>query len=120
MTMKKNKEPEDFLPLSPIVYHILVALGDGRLHGYAMMQEIAERTEGSVELLPGTLYSTIKRMLGDGLLEKCDPPPGAASSDERRRYYRLTAFGRMIGVAETRRMSVLVRLARKKGLAPSR
>ncbi len=115
-----ERKVERLLPLNPPVYHVLVALGDGPKHGYAMMQEVVERTEGSVQLLPGTLYSNIKRMLADELIEACEVPQGVQSSDERRRYYRLTAFGRRVAEAETARLSMLVRLARRKGLARAR
>lgn len=106
--------------LSSIQYHILVALGSGRAHGYAIMQEVAERTGGEVQILPGTLYSTIKRMVSEGLLEECPPPAREKDTDERRRYYRLTADGRRAASQETERLASLVRFARKKGFASSR
>jgi DNA-binding PadR family transcriptional regulator len=106
--------------VSPIHYYILVAIGDGRAHGYAIMQEIAERTGGAVQVLPGTLYSTIKRLVADGMIEECAPPPRERNADERRRYYRLTPRGKRAASEETDRLASLVRLARKKGFAPSR
>ena len=106
--------------LSAIHYHILVAIGDARVHGYAIMQEIAERTNGAVQILPGTLYSTIKKLLADGMIEECSPPPKEKNADERRRYYRLTRRGRRAASAETERLATLVRFARKKGFAPTR
>jgi DNA-binding PadR family transcriptional regulator len=90
--------------------HILLALGDEAKHGYAIMQSIATQSEGRIRLLPGTLYSTIKKMLNDDLLEEVDPPRNADSDDERRRYYRVTRRGRAAAEAETRRMALLVRL----------
>ena len=84
------------------------------------MKEIAHRTDGHVEILPGTLYSTIKKLLAQGLVEKCAAPSGQKSSDERRLYYRLTARGRRAASDETERLARLVRLARKKGFAPAR
>ena len=74
--------------LSSIHYHILVAIGDDRAHGYAIMQEIAQRTGGKVQILPGTLYSTIKKLVADAMLEECPPPARHKNADERRRYYR--------------------------------
>lgn len=92
--------------------HILLALGTDAMHGYAIMQNISERTGGQIRLLPGTLYSTIKRLLADDLLEECDPPAGADSDDARRRYYRVTRKGRAAAEAETRRMAMLVKLGK--------
>lgn len=88
--------------------HILLALGSDAMHGYAIMQSIAERSQGSIRLLPGTLYSTIKKMLADGLVEECDPPADADSDDSRRRYYRVTQAGRAAARAETERLALLV------------
>lgn len=82
------------------------------MHGYAVMQAIDEGSGGQVRLLPGTLYSAVKRMLGLQLIEECDPPSAADSEDERRRYYRATKFGRNVRSAETERLSMLARLAR--------
>ncbi len=106
--------------LSSIHYHILVAIGDGRVHGYAIMQEIAQRTGGKVQILPGTLYSTIKKLLADGMIEECPPPARDKNADERRRYYRLTRRGRSVAEAEVGRLEGLVRDARAFGLRPRR
>ena len=106
--------------LSSIHYHILVAIGDGRAHGYAIMQEIAERTDGKVQILPGTLYSTIKKLVADRMIEECAPPARDKNVDERRRYYRLTPRGKQSASEETERLASLVRFARKKGFAPTR
>lgn len=111
--MTKKLPPVDtMLPLAPPIFHILIALGDEAMHGYAVMQSIDERSGGQVRLLPGTLYSTIKKMLRLRLIEECDAPPDADSEDERRRYYRATTFGAAVRSAETERLSMLVRLAR--------
>jgi DNA-binding PadR family transcriptional regulator len=115
--MKRDSETGS---LSPVAYHTLIALGDGPKHGYAIMQEVTERTDGQVHILPGTLYSNIKRMLAERLIEECRPPADEKSQDERRRYYRLTPGGREAAVRETRRMAMLVRLARRRGLASHR
>jgi DNA-binding PadR family transcriptional regulator len=111
--MMKNLPPVDtMLPLAPPMFHILIALGDEAMHGYAVMQAIDERSGGQVRLLPGTLYSTVKKMLLLQLIEECDPPSDADSEDGRRRYYRATKFGRAVRSAETERLLLLVRLAR--------
>ena len=111
--MTRKLPPVDtMLPLAPPIFHILIALGDEAMHGYAVMQAIDERSGGQVRLLPGTLYSTVKKMLRLRLIEECDAPSDADSEDERRRYYRATRFGRDVRFAETERLSMLVRLAR--------
>jgi len=92
--------------------HILLALGADAKHGYAIMQDISDRSDGQIRLLPGTLYSTIKKMLADGLIEEVDAPRSAGSDDERRRYYRVTKTGKVAAEAETRRLAMLVKLGR--------
>lgn len=107
--------PQELLPLSPPVYHVLLALGDDVLHGYAMMQAFEALTGGAEQLLPGTLYATLARMVETGLLEEAaSPDPGA---DARRRYYRVTAFGRAVAGAETARLARLVDVARAQRFA---
>ena len=106
--------------LNSIHYHILIAIGAGRAHGYAIMQEIAERTDGKVRILPGTLYSTIKKLVTDRMIEQCPPPARDKNVDERRRYYRLTSRGKQAASEETERLASLVRFARQKGFAPTR
>jgi len=108
------------LPLPPAVFHILIAIGDDDRHGYAIMQEVAERTGGRVHMSPGTLYGSIRRMLDDGLIEERFPTSSAGDDDERRRYYRVTKFGRAVAAAEADRLSTLVRQARLSGLVPRR
>lgn len=112
----KRRDPQDLLPLSPPVFHILLALGNRRLHGYAIMQEIEERTNGNVRVLPGTLYSSIGRMLDDGLIRETDNRPSAADDDQRRRYYRATRFGKAVAQAEAERMALLLRVAKDQEL----
>ncbi len=114
--MMNLSEPEDFLPLPPAVFHILLSLADGEKHGYAIMQDVAEQTGGKMRLGPGTLYGAIKRMTGDGLIEESSERPDTDMDDERRRYYRLTDFGQRVGSAETERLSALVRKARARKL----
>jgi len=111
----KLAHPKDLLPLSPPVYHVLLALGDDVLHGYAMMQAFDTLTGGADQLLPGTLYATLARMVETGLLEESLPPDPDA--DARRRYYRVTPFGRAVATAETGRLTRLVEVARVRRLA---
>jgi DNA-binding PadR family transcriptional regulator len=106
----RDAAPDGALP-GPVL-HILLALGTDAKHGYAIMQDIAERSGGQIRLLPGTRYSTIKKMLADELIEEVDAPRSADSDDERRRYYRVTRTGRAAAEAETRRLAMLVRLGR--------
>lgn len=108
--------PEEMLPLTPAVFHILLALGDGQKHGYGIMKAVEEDTGGRFKMGPGTLYGSIKRMLAGGLVEESDERPDPALDDERRRYYRLTPFGRRVLSAEVERLSRLVGLARSKRL----
>jgi DNA-binding PadR family transcriptional regulator len=109
-----------FLPLPAAVFHILVALADRDRHGYSIMQDVASRTSGKVRLSPGTLYSSIRRMLESGLVEELRESPDRESQDERRRYYRLTRFGRLVALAEARRLSGLLSQARETGLIPKK
>ena len=118
--MAKNRSPEHFLPLTPAMFHILLALADRERHGYDIMREVDERTERTVRLGPGTLYGSIKRMLADGLIEEMDERPDSELDDERRRYYRLTDFGYRIAVAEAERLAALVKMARTKKLLSTR
>jgi DNA-binding PadR family transcriptional regulator len=104
------------LPLTPAVFHILLALTDGDRHGYSIMQEVEAQTDGKLKLGPGTLYGSIKRMLVSRLIEETETRPDPALDDERRRYYRLTNFGRRVAVAEAERLYSLVREARAKKL----
>ena len=108
---------EGQLPLPPAVLHILIALGKGDRHGYAIMQEVAERTDGKVRMSPGTLYGSIRKMLDEGLIEELFHR-GARDDDERRRYYRVTKFGRAVAAAEAERLASLLHHARLTGLVP--
>lgn len=112
----QSPEPESFLPLTPAVFHVLLALADGERHGYTIMREITESTGGGIKMGPGTLYGTIKRLLAVGLVEESDERPDPKMDDERRRYYRLTDLGQNVATAETQRYAKLVREARGKKL----
>jgi DNA-binding PadR family transcriptional regulator len=97
-------------PLTPAVFHILLALADGDKHGYAIMQEVDVQTEGRVRMGPGTLYGSLDRLLESRLIEEC------SGSGERRRYYRLTANGKHALQAEADRLNRAVAHARRKGV----
>src|SRR5215207_10464198 len=101
-----DAEVTTLLPLAPAFFQILIALAEGERHGYAIMQNVAERTGGQVRMSPGTLYGSIKRMLADGLIEELTS--GAAGADERRRFYKTTKFGRRVAAAEADRLSALL------------
>ena len=111
-----ERSPEEFLPLTPAMFHILLALADKERHGYHIMQEVDERTEGKVRMGPGTLYGSIKRMLADGWVEETEERPDPGLDDERRRYYRLTDVGFRAASAEAERLARLVKMARSKKL----
>ncbi len=115
--MSLAQDPKSLLPLSPPVYHVLLALGSDAMHGYAIMQAFTDKTSGEEALLPGTLYATISRMVDAGLIaELPEPPPD--SSDKRRRYYRVTDFGRAVARAESERIHRLLSVARRESFAP--
>ena len=115
--MTKRQSPQDLLPLTPPVFHILLALAEEERHGYGIMQDVARQTDGSLELGPGTLYGCLKRMLAAGLVEESDERPDPALDDERRRYYRMTTLGKRIVRAEAKRLAgaVTVAMARLAG-----
>ena len=108
------------LPLPPATLHILMALVDGERHGYAVIQDVSERTRGELRLSAGTLYRSLHRMVNQGLVVEAVRRPARADDDERRRYYRITAFGKAVARAEARRLVDLVRLARAQGLTPEK
>ncbi|MGE0439641.1 MAG: PadR family transcriptional regulator [Gemmatimonadales bacterium] len=112
--------PQTFLPLPPVTFHILVALAAGDRHGYAIMQDVAASTGGHVQLGAGTLYRSIQRMVEQGLVVESRHRPPAGQDDERRRYYRLTTLGVSVARLETERLAAAVRVARAAGLAPGR
>ena len=101
-------DPQSFLPLKPVDLQLLLALGEEELHGYGLVQAIADRTDGLVTLEPGNLYRVIKRLLADGLVAESERRTVPELEDERRRYYRLTALGGRVVTAEIRRLQTLV------------
>jgi DNA-binding PadR family transcriptional regulator len=121
MPRRRDQPDEDvdaFLPLPTAVFHILVALADRDRHGYSIMQDVTARTDGKVRLSAGTLYSAVRRMLEQGLIDELRESPDPASADERRRYYSLTRLGREVALAEARRLTEMLSQARTTGLIP--
>jgi DNA-binding PadR family transcriptional regulator len=109
-------DARELLPLPATTFQILVAVADEDRHGYAIMQDVAERTNGGLKLSPGTLYGSIRRMLDEGLIVELTNRERPDEDDERRRYYRITAFGRSVAQAEAARLSTLLRQAKAAGL----
>src|ERR1700754_3840896 len=116
--MTAEDDFDSLLPLPTAVFHILIALADSDRHGYSIMQDVTARTGGKVQLSAGTLYSSIRRMLEQGLIDELSKSPDPSSTDERRRYYRLTRFGKRVAAAEVGRLNSLVKQARESGLVP--
>jgi len=115
--MTKHPPFQELPPLTPPVFHILLALAEEERHGYGIMQDVAQQTDGALQLGPGTLYGCLKRMLAAGLVEESDERPDPALDDERRRYYRMTTLGKRIVRAEAQRLAgaVTVAMARLAG-----
>jgi DNA-binding PadR family transcriptional regulator len=114
--LTKKRETESFLPLTPAMFHVLLALADGEKHGYAILKEVARRTDDKVRLSAGTLYGNLARLESAGLIAESDRRPEVVLDDERRRYYLLTEFGREVAVAEAERMEEALGQARAKNL----
>lgn len=107
-------EPDNLLPLSPIMYHMLLALFDGEKHGYGIMKTVENDTKGQLSIPLGSLYGAIKRMLKAGLIAETGERPDPEADDERRRYYEITGFGQQVLRAETQRLTQQVALAEAK------
>jgi DNA-binding PadR family transcriptional regulator len=118
--MKKPPSPQDLLPLTAPVFHILLALADEERHGYGIMQDVARQTDDALQLGPGTLYGCLKRMLAAKLVEESDERPDPELDDQRRRYYRMTPFGRQVVQAEAKRLSDAVMAAQSKFVLDAR
>jgi DNA-binding PadR family transcriptional regulator len=116
--MSRVTRPDNLLPLTASVFHILVALSDGERHGYAIMRQVMEDTDGALKLGPGTLYGCLHRMLAIGLVEESDWRPDSQLDDERRRYYRITTLGARVVRAEAKRLAAAVTTARARRLLP--
>ena len=109
--MPSKRDPTELLPLTPAMFHVMVALADGDTHGYAIMKDVEHLTGGAVRLSTGTLYGIIKRLLSEGLVRE-----SASGDNERRRSYTLTAFGREVARAEAARLESTLAVAKRKAL----
>ena len=118
--MSDDQTPESLLPLPAATFHILLAVADEDRHGYAIIQEVAARTEGEVRLSAGTLYRSIQRMVEQDLISESAARPAPELDDERRRYFGITAFGRAVAGAEVERLQALLRIARATGVTSRR
>jgi DNA-binding PadR family transcriptional regulator len=116
--MTRYRNPDACLPLTPAMFQVLIALADGEKHGYAVLKEVARRTDGRVTLSPGTLYAILRRFVAEGIVVESEERPDPALDDERRRYYGMTDFGRAVAHAEARRMETALGMARAKSLIP--
>jgi DNA-binding PadR family transcriptional regulator len=117
--MATQSDLDGLLPLTPATFHILMAIATEDRHGYAIMQDVAARTNGALRLSAGTLYRTIQRMLEQGLISESANRTSAKLDDPRRRYYRITPLGTAAARAEVRRLADLVKLAKASGLSPA-
>jgi DNA-binding PadR family transcriptional regulator len=111
-----SSEPRNFLPLTPIVFHMLLALSNEDLHGYAIIKEVKSSTDGRVNIQTGTLYQAIKRLLDVGLIQSVESKIDPKLDDERRRYYSLSDLGMKILSEEASRLEGMVKLARSKNI----
>ena len=116
----KQDEIDVLLPLPSATFHILMAVADEDRHGYAIIQDIAARTDGVLQMSAGTLYRSIQRMQEQGLIVEARERPAPEDDDERRRYYRITPFGFAVARAEARRLTQMLKLACARGIAPER
>jgi DNA-binding PadR family transcriptional regulator len=115
-----RREPDQLLPLRPVVFQVLLSLVEGERHGYAIVQDIAERSAARLQIEPGNLYRTLRFMLDEELIEESERRPAAEQDDERRRYYRITRFGERVASAEAARLAELVAEARARKLLKGR
>lgn len=116
----KPRDPEELLPLKPVVFQVLLSLLDGERHGYAIVHDIAERSSARMQIEPGNLYRTLRFMLDEELIDESDRRPAPEADDERRRYYRITRFGQRVASAEAARLVELVADARARNLLKQR
>jgi DNA-binding PadR family transcriptional regulator len=113
-----ERDPKDLLPLPSSSFHVLLVLSDEERHGYAIMREVEQISEGAVRMGPGTLYGTIKRLLETGMIEESGERPDPELDDERRRYYRITGLGARVVTAEVRRLATMIERSTLRRLAP--
>jgi DNA-binding PadR family transcriptional regulator len=116
--MARTQSPDEFLPLRPVEFEILLTLAHGERHGYAILQETAARSEGALRLETGTMYRALRRLVQGGLAAPTKRRAPQDGGDERRRYYEITALGRRVAAAEATRMARLVSDARAAHLLP--
>ena len=117
---KPTADTDSFGPLEDLPFQILLALGAGESHGYAIGKEIEERTSGRLNPATGALYQALRRLREDSLIEPCDPPVDEERGDPRRRYFKLTSTGKRVMALEVERLEGLIRVARERSLAPKR
>src|ERR1039457_4678223 len=118
MFKESRPDSESFLPLPPAVFHILVAVADRERHGYAIMQDVAARTDGKLEMSPGALHGWVNRTLHEGLIAELGERPAAEHDEVRRRYSRTTRLGGEVATGESGRLPKRLGRARASGLAP--
>ena len=114
--MADQQRIESLLPLTPAMFHVLLALAEGDIHGYGILKEVARLTDGAVSLSAGTLYAILRRLVSEGLVVEREDRPAPELDDERRRYYHLTEFGLRVARAEAERLQDMLTLARAKNL----
>ena len=114
--MHESRNPEDFLPLRPVEFEVLLALTGGDTHGYGIIKESEDRTGANGRLETGTLYRALRRLTSAGLVEPTEKRPAPELDDERRTYYAITPFGRTVATAEARRLEAQVEAARARAL----
>jgi DNA-binding PadR family transcriptional regulator len=112
----KKHDLGDLLPLRPVEFLVLLVLADGERHGYRMVKDIAERTDGAVKLLPGNLYAVLQRLMESRLLVESSRRPAKDLDDQRRRYYRITKLGKDVLTADAARMKSLVQQVEARNL----
>ena len=112
---RKSLEPNDFLPLSNLSFHVLISLGEAPSHGYAIGKDVEQRSRGKLKPTTGGLYQALRRLGDDGLIEAVSKAP-EGSTDSRRQYFRLTELGRSVAALEAHRLNELVAVARDKDL----
>lgn len=116
MAAQPRRDPAALLPLKPVAFHILLALGEGERHGYALVKALEHQDETGIRIDPGNLYRSLRTMLDQGLIAETDRRRDPDLDDERRRYFTVTPYGKKVAEAEARRLERLVRLARKQRL----
>jgi DNA-binding PadR family transcriptional regulator len=114
--MAEERRVEPLLPLTPAVFHVLLALTEGDIHGYGILKEVARLTVGAATLSTGTLYAILRRLTSEGMVVERKDRPAPELDDDRRRYYHLTEFGRRVACAEAERLREMLALAWDKNL----